>query len=123
MLNAINWFEIPAVDFDRAVDFYSKVLNQPIRKEIFFGTPNGVFQAEDPGVGGSIVKNDTVPSTSGVLPYLNAGNDLAGILGRVEAAGGKVVMPITAIGPMGSIAVFIDSEGNRVGLHSENQAE
>ena len=121
MLNAINWFEIPAVDFDRAVDFYSKVLKQPVRKEVFMGVPHGIFQSEDPGVGGAIVKNDVQPSTAGVLPYLNAGNDLAGIVSRVEAAGGRVVLPVTSIGPMGTIAVFIDSEGNRMGLHSENQ--
>jgi predicted enzyme related to lactoylglutathione lyase len=52
------------------------------------------------------------------LIYLDAGEDLTPVLGRVEPAGGKVVVPKTSIGEHGAIAVFIDSEGNRVGLHS-----
>ena len=74
------------------------------------------------GVGGAIIKVDGhVPSTMGTLVYLSCGNDLSVVLGRVEAAGGKVLAPKTLITEgMGYFAHFLDIEGNRVGLHSMN---
>lgn len=121
MKNSVNWFEIPAQDFDRAVRFYGAVLNAALRHEPFNGEPQGILPYSDPGVGGAIIKREGfIPAASGALVYLNAGDDLDGMLTRVEPAGGKVLMPKTSIGEPGYIAIIADTEGNRVGLHSPN---
>lgn len=85
-MNAINWFEIPAADFDRAVTFYETILGKPIRREIFAGLPNGILPYEPKnGVGGSIVHGDgNTPAMTGPLVYLNTGMELAAVVGRVE---------------------------------------
>ncbi len=122
MNNAINWFEIPSVDFDRAVQFYSTVLGAPLQKEVFNGVPNGVFPYDNDLVGGAVVFSpDYEPSQKGVLIYINARGDLDGAVGRIEAAGGKVVMPKTFIGDPGYIAIVIDTEGNKVALHQSKE--
>jgi uncharacterized protein len=118
MQNAINWFEIPSVDFDRAVQFYSAILSQPVRRDEFMGVPHGMFASDERGVGGAIVKSsDHQVSTNGVVIYLNAGQDIDGILSRVEPAGGQVVTPKISIGEQGYMALLLDSEGNKIGLH------
>lgn len=121
MSNAINWFEIPAADFNRAIKFYSNVLNAELQQMKLGEDDLAFFPTKDNGVGGCIAysKNHT-PSTEGSLVYLNGGDDLNTPLGRVEAAGGKVVMPKTSIGENGFIAMFTDTEGNRVAFHSMN---
>jgi predicted enzyme related to lactoylglutathione lyase len=121
MKNAITWFELPARNFDRAVKFYNTLLNTQLQIGDFNGTPNGVFPYSDPGTGGAVVKreNDS-PSLSGSLIYLNLEGQLDAALTRVEPAGGKVILPKTHIGNPGYIAIIVDSEGNRVGLHSTN---
>ena len=119
MRNAINWFEIPATDFSRAVAFYRTVLGQDLRTGEFMGVPHGFFPADEQGVAGAIIAPpDAAPSTTGPLIYLNAGTELAAMVGRVGAAGGQVLLPETSIGEQGAIAVIRDSEGNRVGLHA-----
>lgn len=117
-MNAINWFDLPATDIDRAIKFYSTILNQPVKKDEFRGMPHGIFPSDENGVGGALVlsPNHVPTDDRGVVIYLNAGNDLDGILSRVQAAGGKVVRPKTAIPPQGWIAWIRDSEGNQVGL-------
>jgi hypothetical protein len=118
MVNAVNWFEIPAADFDRAVQFYSDILGKPLRKEVFMGTPNGFFPYEGGAVGGAVVYSEGyVPSDKGTLVYLNAHGDLDGVVGRVKAAGGKVLLAKTAIGDAGHMAIILDTEGNKVGLN------
>ena len=119
MSSAINWFEIPSVDFDRAVTFYSTVLGAELRRGEFMGVPHGFFPSDETGVGGALIYNSEVkPASEGSLIYLNA-PDLDGTVGRVAQAGGEVLVPVTSIGEMGRIAIIRDSEGNRVGLHSE----
>jgi predicted enzyme related to lactoylglutathione lyase len=121
MKNAVNWFELPARNFERAVKFYSALLNARLHVEDLMGTPNAIFPSGEPGAGGSIVRRDgDQPSTSGTIVYLNVEGDLDGALARTEPAGGKVVLPRTHIGKDGYIAIIVDSEGNRVGLHSPN---
>ncbi len=117
--NAVNWFEIPVKDFSRAKKFYETVLKIemhvcPERQWGFFpfDMPNG-------GIGGTIVKNSKYePSKTGSLIYLNGGEDLSEPLSRVEEEGGSIILPKTSIDPNGFIAHFIDTEGNKVGLHS-----
>jgi hypothetical protein len=122
MSNALNWFEIPVTDLARAKEFYGKVLQAELREETVGGASMAIFPY-DGGVGGALIAGEQhVPSATGALIYLNAGNDLGGALRRVEEAGGKVVMGATKLtDTIGSIAVFLDSEGNRAALHSPPQ--
>lgn len=120
MASAINWFEIPATNFDRAVAFYSNVLNSDLQK-VNAGFDMAFFPCSDGGTGGCVTHgNGNKPSAEGSFVYLNGGDDLSVQLARVEPAGGKVVMPKTSIGENGFMAVFLDTEGNRVALHSMN---
>jgi uncharacterized protein len=123
MKDAINWFEIPAKDFERAQKFYETLLEVKITEMPFPDGKYGVFPSdkEKQGVGGGLVQMEGyVPSAEGVTIYLPGGDDLNTPLGRIEAAGGKVVMPKTSIGENGFMALFMDTEGNRLALHSLN---
>lgn len=121
-MNAINWFEIPATDFDRAVKFYETALGISMHREPFEGDPNAFFPyTQGQGVGGVVVKADYAkPSADGAVIYLNTGTreQLDAALARVEAAGGSVVKPATDLGEIGFSAFIRDTEGNRVGLHA-----
>ena len=121
MSNAINWFELPANNFERAVKFYSEVLDAEIQRVEMPGVIMGFFPAAEQGVGGAVTYgDDKKPSAEGALVYLNGGDDLAQPLSRVEAAGGTVVLPKTSIGDNGFFAIFLDTEGNKVAFHSMN---
>ena len=119
MTNAINFFEIPSIDFDRAVTFYHEILGVEFHHEVFMGTPTAMFPSSPAGAGGAIIHNDIKPSSDGPLIYLNANGQLPEVVARVERAGGRVLLPVTSIGDPGQIAIILDTEGNRVGLHSE----
>jgi predicted enzyme related to lactoylglutathione lyase len=116
--HAINWFEIPSTDLDRAATFYEKLFDRKIRRE-HFGEPMAIFMSSKEGVGGTLVQRaDQPPSDSGVLIYLNADGILADAVARVPKIGGKVLVPITEIpGGFGRYAVLRDTEGNRIALH------
>jgi predicted enzyme related to lactoylglutathione lyase len=122
MSNALNWFEIPVTDLARAKSFYGSVLQADLREETMSGTRMVIlpYEKEKGGVGGALVAGEGfVPGGQGVVVYLNAGDDLDGAISRVEAAGGKIVLGKTLISKdIGSIAQFLDTEGNRVALHS-----
>lgn len=121
MTNAINWFEIPATDFERAKKFYETVLNITITEMPFPHGKYGIlaFDMEKGGVGGGIMQSEGFnPSKEGTVVYLNGGEDLSVPLARVEGAGGKIIMPKTSIGQNGFMAHIIDTEGNRVAFHS-----
>jgi uncharacterized protein len=124
MKNAISWFEIPTADLNRAQQFYETIFGI---KLIPMDTPNfkmRMFPIDDPmtGIGGalSFAEGFYKPSsTDGPLIYLNANPDVQMVLDKVVAAGGKVIVPKTQISPeYGHMAVFIDTEGNRIALHS-----
>ncbi len=116
--NALNWFEIPTTDLARAIRFYNQVLGLEMSSFDMFGCQMAMFPS-DCGVGGALIHMENCkPSDQGTAVYLNGGDDLAVPLGKVEAAGGKVVMPKTSIGEHGFCGMFLDTEGNRVGLHS-----
>ena len=121
MANAINWFEIPVKNFDEAKKFYETVLDAEMQPMEAMGMKSAFFPAdlENGSVGGCIIQGDGyTPSESGALVYLNGGEDLSVPLAKVESAGGKILLPKTAIGPNGFMAHFVDSEGNKIGLHS-----
>lgn len=118
MANAINWFEIPVTDFDRAKKFYGTIFGVDMYEQTMGPYQMGFFPGE--GVGGAIVKGEGCnPSKDGTLIYLAAGEDLTGVMNKIDTAGGKVVQPKTKVtDEIGYIAIFIDSEGNKVALHS-----
>lgn len=120
-MNAINWFEIPVANLERAVAFYEQVMAAKLPLESSFpGMRMAMFPSKDPGVGGCLIEFEQArPHADGVRVYLNGGENLAAILDRVGAAGGKVIMPKTFLREdIGHIGMFSDSEGNIIGLHS-----
>ncbi|MES2880635.1 MAG: VOC family protein [Bacteroidota bacterium] len=122
--NAISWFEIPATDLDRAQKFYETIFEIQLAPLDMPNIKMRMFPLEDMmnGVGGAICLAEGFykpTATDGPLIYLNANPDVQIILDRIDAAGGKVLVPKTEISPeYGYMAVFIDSEGNRMALHS-----
>lgn len=124
MKNAVNWFDIPVKDFERAKGFYEAVFDAEMKTQAMeeAGVKMAFFPADwENGIGGGIAHGPGYePSQSGTLVYLNGGQDLSVHLSKVEEAGGKVVVPKTSLGPNGFFAQFIDTEGNRVALHSPN---
>src|SRR5689334_4235955 len=122
--NAISWFEIPAIDLERAQKFYEAIFD--IRM-IPLDTPNlkmRMFPLADMlnGVGGALSKAEGFykpSSTDGPLVYLNANPDVQIVIDKIEKAGGKIIVPKTQISAeYGYMAVFLDTEGNRIALHS-----
>ena len=124
MHHAISWFEIPTTDIDRAQKFYESIfgitmipMDMPNLKMRMFPLDDMMTQ-----VGGALCDSGGFhksSATDGPLIYLNANPNVQGVLDNVEAAGGKVMMPKTEISPeYGFMALFMDTEGNRIGLHS-----
>jgi predicted enzyme related to lactoylglutathione lyase len=115
-------FEIPATDISRAVNFYQTILGIEIEQMEMPGMHMGIFPSEGQAPFGVLVQGeDYVPSAKGVTVYLNAGDDLEPILSKVEENGGKIIMPKTLhADESGYFAILIDSEGNKIGLHSSN---
>ena len=125
-MNAISWFELPAIDIERAQKFYEKIFGITM---LNVDNPNlqmRAFPFENimDGVSGALVCNKdfyTPTANQGALLYLNANPDLQQVLDKVSEAGGKVFIPKTKINDnFGFMAIFLDSEGNRVGLQSIN---
>jgi hypothetical protein len=122
MKSHISIFEIPATDISRAVDFYQAILGVNIEKMEMPGMEMGIFPYEEQMVTGVIMKGEGYkPSADGVTIYLNGGDNLLTILDKVEKNGGKILMPKTAhADESGFFALFLDTEGNRLGLNSPN---
>lgn len=122
--DAISWFEIPTTDINRAQKFYETIFDMKMDALDFEGSKMRMFPLNDPmsGVGGALVQTDGFHNPSekdGPLIYLNGNPDLQKVLDKVESAGGKIQMPKTEISPdYGFMGVFIDTEGNRIGLHN-----
>ena len=120
MNNLISIVEIPVADFLRAVQFYQTILGVKIEEVEMDGVQLGVLPNDEGTVNVVLAKgSDYKPSTNGALLYLNSGEDLQPSLDKIGQNGGQVILPKTAISPeMGFFALFIDSEGNKMGLHS-----
>ncbi len=122
--NAISWFEIPAADLDRATNFYEAIFQIKLVPMDMDNIKMRLFPITDMenGVGGAVVDSGGFhkPSaTDGPLIYLNGNPDVQVILDRVVDAGGTIMVPKMEISPeYGFMAVMIDTEGNRIGLHS-----
>ena len=124
MDNAISWFEIGTTDLDRATKFYETIFGVSLIPLDMDSIKMRMFPIDNmqTGIGGALVDSGGFhkPSaTDGPLIYLNGNPDLQNILNKVDAAGGKIMMPKTEISPeYGFMAVILDTEGNRIGLHS-----
>jgi len=118
--NSLNWFEIPAADFGRARKFYSTIYDFEMPSNQMGEITLGFFPVTQGGIGGAIAYGPGCNvSENGTLVYLNGGEDLQMVLDRVEGAGGKVLTSKTEIpNDLGYYAIFKDSEGNKVALHS-----
>lgn len=121
--NMVGWFEIPVNDMDRAKAFYETVFKIDIQVVDFSGILMGWFpdRGEAPGAQGTLIKQESyIPSQEGTLVYFIS-EDVQNELDSIVAAGGKIYQPKTQISPEhGFMGVFIDTEGNRVALHSSN---
>ena len=120
--NSLNWFEISVSDIKRAKSFYEPVFGIKMDQQENMGMQMAFFPSEDMNgkVSGSLVQGPMhKPSADGSKVYLNGNPDLSNALGKIEKAGGKVVLPKTKISDdIGFMAFFVDSEGNTVALHS-----
>lgn len=115
----VSWFEIPVLDMARAVRFYGHVCAVEFEVTETGEHAMAFFPSGDGQVGGALVAGPgCVPSGAGTLVYLNAGDDLERALAQVEEAGGRVVLGKTQLGDAGYFALFIDTEGNKLALHS-----
>jgi uncharacterized protein len=117
---AINWFEIPCEDLDRAAEFYETLLNVKLVRTELDENPMAIFSSEQTGANGNLVKRPfRKPGRGGTMVYLNCNGELDTVLARVPKAGGLVLMPKTPVpGGHGHFACLRDSEGNHIGLHS-----
>ncbi|CAB4590597.1 unannotated protein [freshwater metagenome] len=118
-MSFVTWFEIPAVDLDRAIAFYEHVLEVALERTEIDGHPMALFpdpSDDDAGASGSIATGDSyVPSLDGTRVYFRV-PDVAATLQRAIDRGGRELYPVTDIGPAGLVAEFADSEGNRIAL-------
>jgi uncharacterized protein len=120
MRNTINWFELPVVDFDRAKKFYEAIFEVQMSDQMMGTYRMGFFPGDGEGVSGALVHGEGyVPSDKGAMVYLNADGIIDAVIERIGKSGGKVVVPRTPITPeIGDFAIFMDTEGNKVALHT-----
>ena len=119
--NYVSWFEIPATDFQQAVHFYNHIFGIEMTQNITDVNAMAFFPVTS-GIGGAVIAGTgSKPSDTGPLIYLNGGTDLNEVLNKVEEVGGRIVMTKTLISEdAGYFAIFIDSQGNKLALHSKN---
>lgn len=125
--NVLTWFEIPVSDIDRAKKFYETILDIEMVRQgdgedegVFFPFDPDIVQATSGRVTGVLAKSSkNTPSANGTVVYMNASPSIQTVLDKVVAAGGSIIEPKQLFGPVGFIATILDSEGNRIGLHSE----
>ncbi len=124
--NAVGWFEIPVLDMDRAISFYETLFTIKLDRHLMGPLEMAWFPSDEKAIGsaGSLVYNIEfyTPSKDGTLIYFSSkSNDIRDELSRVEKAGGEIIIPRKLIAEgIGYMAVILDSEGNRIALHSRN---
>ena len=119
--NRAVWFDVPVADVDRAIDFYAAVLGIRVHKESFQGTPFAVLEHQD-GNGGCLIPRPEEVSAAGILVYFNVDGRIRAAVREAQKGGGMVVQDVHGIGPHGFRAIVLDSEGNRIALHSNSDA-
>ena len=118
--NPVNWFEIPVNDLSRATKFYETIFDTELSLNEMGPSKMAWFpmEREGSGSGGSLHKTEGyTPSAQGTLVYFSV-DDIEGVLSKVEKNGGKKLEEKSSIGEHGFIAIFQDTEGNRIGIHS-----
>ena len=117
--NVLCWTDIPVIDLNRAMRFYAAMLAQEVTKQSGPGFEFGLLPHVNDGVSGCLaVMEDNKPSETGALIYLSVDGRLDEAIAAVSENGGRIVKERHPIGPHGHRAVIIDSEGNRIALHS-----
>jgi uncharacterized protein len=120
MRNTLGWVDIPVLDFDRAIRFYAATLAATIEKQSFPGMEFALLPHADDNASGCLVQTeDNQPSATGPMIYLSVEGRLDEALVAVAAHGGTVLVPRHPIGPNGHRAIILDTEGNRIALHSD----
>lgn len=119
-MNKIEWFEIPAANFQRAIGFYQEVFDKALDVRPYVGSEMAVFSNDNgEGVGCICYGEGYAPSENGVVIYLDASPSIDATIARIAPAGGKVTLDKMVLPEsMGFIAYFHDTEGNRLGLHA-----
>lgn len=116
--NRAVWFDIPVADLDRAAAFYRAVLGVGVHLDEAQGVRFGVFE-HDQGNGGCLLLDPgSITDRAGIMVYLNADGRIHDAVAQVQTHGGRVLQPVHSLGPHGCRAVVVDSEGNRLALHS-----
>ncbi|HYR34599.1 MAG TPA: VOC family protein [Burkholderiales bacterium] len=114
----VVWFDLPVADLERASRFYSAVLGLKVSQEKAGNFQFAVLEHGPDGNGGCLVPNGKEVSPVGILVYMNVDGRIRDALRQAEKHGGKVLKAIEGIGPHGFRAIVLDSEGNRIALHS-----
>jgi len=117
MINRAVWFDVPVADLDRAIRFYAAVLAINVHREKFEQFDFAVLEHEQ-GNGGCLIPDAGAVSRGGILVYFNTDGRIRDAVAEVEKHGGQVLKDTHAIGPHGYRAIVLDSEGNRIALHS-----
>ena len=120
--NRAVWFDIPVADLDRAQKFYSGVLAINVAKEQFGEISFCVLEHAEGNGGCLIERPEEVSGKSGILVYLNADGRLRDAVAKTTELGGSVIEDVHSIGPHGFRALVLDSEGNRIAIHSDTDA-
>jgi uncharacterized protein len=115
------WFDIPALDLDRAIRFYSAVLGRELKQEVIGGVPTAMLPTADGGQHGCVVVKDFKPSADGIMIYFDVNGRLKEAVAAVRANGGTVQQDVHSIGEYGFRAEVLDSEGNCIALHAETE--
>ena len=123
MKHNIVWFDVPVLDLDRAIRFYSAVLGAEVKRGDVGGMSLGMLPTPDGGqMGCLVVVEDFKPSADGIMIYFGVNGRLKDAVAAVRANGGTVQTDVHSIGPYGFRSEVLDSEGNCIALHSETDA-
>lgn len=120
--NRAVWFDIPVLNLDRASEFYSAVLGIKVEKEKYGEMEFGILDHKDGNGGCLIVRPEEITSDKGLLVYMNVNGRIRDAINQANKFLGKVLEDVHSIGPHGFRAIILDSEGNRICLHSETDA-
>ncbi len=120
--NRTVWTDTPVADLDRAINFYANVLSITVSKEQFGEIEFAVLEHKEGNGGCLVVKPEDISADKGILVYMNVDGRIRDAVTKVSENGGKVVEDTHSIGPHGFRAIILDSEGNRLALHSETDA-